>query len=110
MDSLEFRGELLGLLGVGRKTIDYMACLVGLDSLAVDRHVRTFANRSGIESTDYETLKRTFCFAADLLKSSRRQFDAWVWQIESSKVLDQQEPTKMDDKPDTDITQTRSRA
>lgn len=70
--------------GVGPKTVDYMGCLVGLDSVAVDRHVRTFARRVGVINEDYDFLKSVFCCAADLLSLSRRQFDAWVWRRESS--------------------------
>ncbi|NTE84957.1 hypothetical protein G6M12_25750 [Agrobacterium tumefaciens] len=70
--------------GVGPKTVDYMGCLVGLDSVAVDRHVRTFARRVGVVNEDYDFLKSVFCCAADLLSLSRRQFDAWVWRRESS--------------------------
>lgn len=76
--------EALQLLdGVGPKTVDYMACLVGIESIAVDRHIRSYAKRAGVETTDYHHLKRVFCFAADLLTVSRRAFDAWIWQKES---------------------------
>lgn len=70
--------------GVGPKTVDYLACLVGIDSVAVDRHVRTYAVRAGVESRDYDFLRDVFCSAADLLSVSRRTFDAWVWRVESS--------------------------
>lgn len=77
--------ELLrSVRGIGPKTVDYMGCLVGLDSVAVDRHVRTFARRVGVLNDDYDFLRSVFCCAADLLSLSRRQFDAWVWQRESS--------------------------
>ncbi|WP_197729910.1 HhH-GDP family DNA glycosylase [Rhizobium ruizarguesonis] len=77
--------ELLrNVRGVGPKTVDYMGCLVGLDSVAVDRHVRTFAKRVGVLNDDYDFLRSVFCCAADLLSLSRRQFDAWVWRRESS--------------------------
>jgi hypothetical protein len=61
-----------------------MGCLVGMDSVAVDRHVRAFARRVGVLEDDYDFLKTVFCYAADLLSVSRRQFDAWVWHRESS--------------------------
>lgn len=64
----------------GRKTVDYMACLVGIDSIAVDRHMRTFARQVGVENDDYHFLRRSFCCAADLLALSRREFDAWLWK------------------------------
>ncbi|SIT59051.1 conserved hypothetical protein [Mesorhizobium prunaredense] len=70
--------------GVGPKTVDYMQCLVGIDSIAVDRHVRTFAKRVGVVEEDYDFLRSVFCYAADLLSVSRREFDAWVWRREAS--------------------------
>ena len=66
--------------GVGPKTVDYMACLVGMDSIAVDRHVRSFAKRVGVENDDYHFLRKSFCCAADLLTLQRREFDAWLWR------------------------------
>lgn len=84
-----FRADLQLLNGVGPKTIDYMACLVGIESIAVDRHIRTFAVRAGVNSDEYDFLKNAFCFAADLLSISRREFDAWVWSREASKQSSQ---------------------
>ncbi|WP_210285058.1 HhH-GDP family DNA glycosylase [Mesorhizobium neociceri] len=78
-----FCADLLLLDGVGPKTIDYMACLVGIESIAVDRHIRTFAARAGVNNGDYDFLKNAFCYAADLLSISRREFDAWVWSREA---------------------------
>lgn len=73
------RAELLQVRGIGPKTVDYLSCLVGIDSVAVDRHVRGFARQAGVEVRDYEQLKSVFCCAADLLGTPRRDFDAWVW-------------------------------
>lgn len=75
--------------GVGPKTVDYMACLVGIDSVAVDRHIRNYAKRAGVEVNDYDFLKRVFCFSADLLSVSRRGFDSWVWKRESARSTKQ---------------------
>lgn len=72
----DFCDALRGIKGIGPKTIDYMACLVGIDSIAVDRHVRTFAKRVGVERDDYSFLRQAFCYAADLLTLPRRDFDA----------------------------------
>lgn len=79
-----FVAALRDVRGVGPKTVDYMQCLVGIDSIAVDRHVRTFAKRVGVVEDDYDFLKSVFCYAADLLSVSRREFDAWVWRREAS--------------------------
>jgi len=76
----QFCSELQCLNGVGPKTVDYMSCLVGIDAIAVDRHVRAFAANSGVHDYNYKFLRDAFCFAADLLTISRREFDAWLWR------------------------------
>jgi hypothetical protein len=80
-----FCADLQLLNGVGPKTIDYMSCLVGIESIAVDRHIRSFAAKAGVDGNEYKFLKNVFCFAADLLSISRREFDAWVWSREANK-------------------------
>jgi len=80
-----FCADMQKVNGVGPKTVDYMSCLVGIESIAVDRHIKTFATKAGLEVTDYNFLKRVFCFAADLLSVPRRDFDAWIWSKESQK-------------------------
>ncbi|MDU5369850.1 MAG: hypothetical protein E6107_00330 [Enterobacter sp.] len=78
--SNEFCDAIQTINGIGPKTVDYMGCLVGIDSIAVDRHVRTFAKAIGVKNDDYHFLRESFCFAADLLSLSRREFDAWLWR------------------------------
>lgn len=80
LKSDEFCEAIQDLNGIGPKTVDYMACLVGIDSIAVDRHVRTFAKTVGVENYDYHFLRQSFCCAADLLSLPRREFDAWLWR------------------------------
>jgi len=75
------RERLRSIDGVGPKTIDYMGCLVGIDSIAVDRHVRSFAKRAGVLNEEYEYLKAAFSYAADLLSVPRRELDAWIWRM-----------------------------
>ncbi|MGO4382500.1 hypothetical protein [Pseudoduganella sp. RAF53_2] len=84
-----FCSAMQTLNGIGPKTVDYMACLVGIDSIAVDRHVRTFAKKVGVENSDYHFLQRSFCCAADLLALPRREFDAWLWRSASSSAQQQ---------------------
>lgn len=76
----EFCQAMQTVSGIGPKTVDYMACLVGIDSIAVDRHVRSFATAVGIEKGDYQFLRESFCCAADLLSLPRREFDGWLWR------------------------------
>lgn len=81
----DFRFALQKIDGIGPKTVDYMACLSGVDSIAVDRHVRNFARQAGLVNDEYHYLRAVFCNAADLLSISRRDFDAWVWQRETAR-------------------------
>jgi hypothetical protein len=80
-----FRSDIQRVRGVGPKTVDYMACLVGVDCIAVDRHIRGFAELAGVESSSYNYLRDVFSFAADLLSISRREFDASIWYYQSAK-------------------------
>jgi endonuclease III len=73
------RDVLLGVSGVGPKTVDYLSCLVGVDAIAVDRHIKKFAVSAGVGFRDYDTLRSVFSYAADLMGSARREFDAWIW-------------------------------
>ena len=77
------RQHLLGVHGIGPKTCDYLSCLVGIDCIAVDRHIRTFASDAGVTISDYERLKSVVSYAADLLGMARRDFDAWIWKTTS---------------------------
>lgn len=80
-----FRLDLREIRGIGPKTVDYMGCLVGVDCIAVDRHIRGFAERAGIADDGYDYLRDVFNFAADLLSVSRRQFDAAIWHYQANK-------------------------
>ena len=79
------RKHLLSVHGIGPKTCDYLSCLVGIDCIAVDRHVRTFASEAGVTISDYERLKSVVSWAADLLGMTRRDFDAWIWKTTSAR-------------------------
>jgi hypothetical protein len=92
METAEFAPALRAVRGVGPKTVDYMGGLAGLDTVAVDRHIRTFAKRAGVEDDGYEHLRKAFCAAADLLGVPRRQFDGWVWRFESEAAAKPKRP------------------
>ena len=84
--SAEFCEAIQTVSGIGPKTVDYMSCLVGIDSIAVDRHVRAFARAVGVKNDDYHFLRKSFCCAADLLSLPRREFDAWLWRRATVKT------------------------
>lgn len=91
LSNKESRTNLLELHGIGPKTYDYLSCLVGLDCIAVDRHVRTFATEAGVSIRSYDQLKSVVSFAADLLEITRRDFDAWIWQTISARSLPEEQ-------------------
>lgn len=84
-----FRRDIRHVRGVGPKTVDYMACLVGMDCIAVDRHIRGFAELAGLEDGSYDFLREVFSFAADLLSISRRELDASIWRYQSEQTARQ---------------------
>ena len=79
------RDRLLKVAGIGPKTVDYLSCLVGIDCIAVDRHVKVFVRDAGVEVKDYDGLKLVVSYAADLLGVSRRDFNSWIWHLVSRK-------------------------
>ena len=79
------REKLRAIHGVGPKTVDYLCGLVGLDFIAVDRHIRTFASDAGVTAADYDFLQIVVSYAADLLGVSRRHFDASIWTYVSNQ-------------------------
>jgi hypothetical protein len=81
--NLSCRKKLLSVHGIGPKTVDYLCALVGLDCVAVDRHVRTFARAAGVTIADYDSLQVVVSYAADLLGVPRRAFDSWIWRYVS---------------------------
>jgi hypothetical protein len=78
-----YRNDLLALRGVGPKTVDYLCCLLGMDCVAVDRHLKMFVRGAGVELKEYNELKLVISYAADLLDLPRRQFDTWIWGLAS---------------------------
>ena len=79
------REKLRAIHGVGPKTVDYLCGLVGLDFIAVDRHIRAFASDAGVTTADYDFLQTVISYAADLLGVSRRHFDASIWTYVSNQ-------------------------
>jgi hypothetical protein len=79
------REKLRAIHGIGPKTVDYLCGLVGLDFVAVDRHIRAFASDAGVATEDYDFLQVVVSYAADLLGVSRRHFDASIWSYVSNQ-------------------------
>jgi endonuclease III len=78
---------LQNIKGVGAKTVDYIKILVGISEIAVDRHIRNYAQCAGISAHKYSELKRTFQFAANLLEINCSVFDKLIWEHMSGRSL-----------------------
>lgn len=82
------RHSLLGIYGIGFKSVDYIACLAGVDVIPVDRHIYSLCRQVEVPWTDYQRVQTVFSHAADLLGIRRRVLDAAVWKWASDLAAD----------------------
>jgi hypothetical protein len=78
--------ELLSVKGVGPKTVDYLKILVGIPSVAVDRHVKTLFRIVGLEYKDYDDFKSVIYHAAEILNVQPQILDGIIWQYVSVRA------------------------
>lgn len=71
--------------GIGNKTCDYVRRLLGFDTVAVDRHIRSFLEEADIIYQDYYEIKEVVEFAADFMECTRRELDYSIWKYMSDK-------------------------
>lgn len=76
--------EISKLSGIGPKTTNYLQKLVGLDEIAVDRHLKRFIARSGVNAHNYAETKSIFEETASILGVSCASLDQAIWGFESS--------------------------
>jgi hypothetical protein len=77
---------LRAIRGIGPKTVDYLANLAGVDTIAVDRHVSAFVAMAHVERRDYAGIRSVVAFAADLLGVERRTLDYSIWMYQSGSA------------------------
>lgn len=77
--------NLKDIRGIGKKTCDYLKRLLGFDTVAVDRHIRSFIKRADVYLDDYNEIKDVVEFAADFMDKSRRELDYSIWSYMSKK-------------------------
>lgn len=59
--------------------------LLGVESVAVDRHVYKFVSDAGIIYKNYKEAKQIVEYAADMMQISRRALDYSIWLYMSNK-------------------------
>ncbi len=74
--------------GIGNKTCDYLKKLLGFDTVAVDRHIRSFIESADISYDSYFDIKEVVEYAADFMKKTRRELDYSIWSYMSKKEQD----------------------
>ncbi|MFO7697151.1 MAG: hypothetical protein R6X16_08340 [Anaerolineae bacterium] len=70
---------LLGIKGIGPKTVDYLQTLVGIPNLAVDRHMLAFVEEAGIRVAGYEEAYRLLIDTAAALGWPAGELDMSIW-------------------------------
>lgn len=73
--------------GIGPKTSAYLRILVGLDELAVDRHLRSFARSAGLSGSDVD-IKHRLMGAADESGMSLADIDRSVFAAATGSPSD----------------------
>jgi hypothetical protein len=77
--------RLQQIKGVGDKTIDYFKLLVGLPTVAVDRHLFNFLARAGIPAAGYGEAQQLIQAAADRMGVSYPSLDSSIWQYMANR-------------------------
>lgn len=77
---------LLQIRGIGPKTVDYIKILVGIPSVAIDRHIKNFLQLAGIKKQKYEEIKSICEATANILKISPRSLDYAIWNYMSNRA------------------------
>jgi hypothetical protein len=79
--------SLIDVRGVGPKTIDYIKSLVGVQTVAVERQVRTFVSWAGLSLNSYNEIRSVVCDAARLLGHDSCDLDHAIWKYVSTRHM-----------------------
>jgi hypothetical protein len=71
---------LLELRGIGPKTLDYLKQLLGMNSVAVDRHLFGFVAQAGVETRSYAEVRVIIETSASILGVSAVALDRAIWR------------------------------
>ncbi len=77
--------RLKQIKGIGDKTADYFGILVGIQSVAIDVHIRAFLGEAGLGQCPYDEAKQIVSLAADALGVSRAVLDHSIWLYTSNR-------------------------
>jgi len=86
------RRNLMSIKGIGLKTVDYLCKLAGGASIAVDRHIKSFASWAGVNNGDYGEIKKIFQYVGDILEVDYSSLDHTIW-LYVSQVSERSKPS-----------------
>jgi len=79
-----FVEEFLSIKGIGNKTLDYLMILLGLDSIAIDRHLFKFLKEFDIDLS-YSDSKKLLVKVAEEMDIDLTELDSFIWNEMSSR-------------------------
>lgn len=85
LESPERLSQLRQIKGIKDKTTDYLQILVGIQAVAVDRHLFGFLARAGIVTNDYARANRILVETAALLGIEAALLDHSIWKFMSAE-------------------------
>lgn len=78
-------GKLKSIRGIGDKTADYLKILVGISTIAIDRHLLNFLKDSQIQADGYGEAQEIISLASSILGIDEAHFDHAIWLYMSGK-------------------------
>jgi hypothetical protein len=76
--------QLLAVRGIGPKSVDYLKILVGIPTVAVDRHVKALFTNLDLAYVSYEHCRTVVCQAALILEVEPHVLDGIIWEYVSN--------------------------
>jgi len=92
LESESNKCRLFTIKGIGQKTVDYIGILVGSQTNAVDRHIKTLLMEADIQTSSYKEIQDIVNYSADLLGVKRAFFDHSIWQYMSRREKQKSKP------------------
>ena len=75
------QNELLKVKGIGPKSLDYLMLLVGISSIPIDRHLLSFAQMSGVQSSEYQYISSLYKKVSDYYDIEYHVLDSTIWNF-----------------------------
>jgi len=76
---------LQSLNGIGPKTVDYLKILVGIQTIAVDRHLKNFVSNAGLFLDSYNNIKSVILVTSEKLNIDPISLDYSIWTYMNKK-------------------------